>query len=1273
MNNVTLRLFEKTKGNFEIRCFQGENLISQHPMPADDLTAFIDRVEKEYGGPALLEERLGKDLYSWLEQVSGGFLGRIRATSQALCLHIDTAAGLRHLPWELLHDGDVFLCAIPRRPFTPARRVTPYSRDDAAADNRPLRVLFMASSPEKVEPVLKFEIEEARILEATRHQGLELVVEESGSLEGLKRVVNDYPVGYFDVVHLTGHADIEDGVPGFWLENEVGAPDFADADRIADCFGSRFPRLLFLSGCRSGQGPSGGGVPSLAESLVDAGVPAVLGWALPVGDISATSAATDIYGRLANGEDLDESVARARMALKEADSRYWHLLRLYGNATPMTACVTPKNTPGRERLKRREAARAFLEAANGRRIPVCGRADFVGRRRLLQKALRCLQTDFDDPGGAAGILLKGMGGLGKSSLAARICDRMSPTHDHWVWYGGVDEMEVRRVFTDKLGSTDANAVLNESGLSFKHRLARILENHLDRPALFVFDDFEHNAVTIDPGKPGGRPVPRTRENGELVLKNEARAVLGTLIEAISESGTESRVMVTCRYGAGLPLVEFDLDSLKGADLEKKIDALEAFGKNAGVDEALRNRARELAAGNPRLLEWLDKVLLDRGTDHETVLNRLAARTEEFREDILLEALLEQLRTPVLRTLALLSLYRLPVPLAAVTALTDDSEAPAHLTRLGNLGLVEQVPVPGGAGVSAHEPTLHYFASPLLWDHLSGELEEAEIPVAQKKAARVLKKLWWEEDGGIGEDQSLEIRRLALAGKEWTVAAEITDRLASVAIYRARYRDARDWCRETLSQQEDWRVLYQLARAEKVLGDSECESHYRRALELAPGISEETSQKDIREYTLTLYDFAELKLQRGLVEDALKMWTESLGFLEKIDDVHGKADMLSNIARAFADQGDLGKALNLWTESLGLYKKIDDVRGKAATLTNMARAVAHQSDLEKALQLWTEAIELFEEIGDVRGKAVTLTNMAGLIVRRGDVEKALKLWAESLKLDEEIGDVRGKAVTLNNMAWLFARRGDVEKALKLWAESLRLSKKIGDVRGRAITLTNMARIFHQQGDVEKAMQLWAESLGLFKKIGDVQGTAATLASMAWLAGQQGNTERAKDLNRQALEALVRNGAWLDVVTVLGNMSTILDESEALGCLSQALWVSLRVHVPLMDSLNLCGRLIGKAGGVEAESGPLLAGAMAFLIGARGENHPQREDIARQVSGILGACAQARNIPQEKAQEWMETEGLLDPDRLLPALDALLEGWISEWHFDRTVFGQRGGRR
>ena len=143
--------------------------------------------------------------------------------------------------------------------------------------------------------------------------------------------------------------------------------------------------------------------------------------------------------------------------------------------------------------------------------------------------------------------------------------------------------------------------------------------------------------------------------------------------------------------------------------------------------------------------------------------------------------------------------------------------------------------------------------------------------------------------GSGEDQSLEIRRLALAGKEWTVAADITDRLASFAIYRAQLsRRPGTGVGRTLSQQEDWRVLYALARAEKVLGDSGCESHYRRALELAPDISKGASQKDLSDYSALLYNFAELKLQNGLVEKALQLWTESLGLLEKIGDVQGKS-------------------------------------------------------------------------------------------------------------------------------------------------------------------------------------------------------------------------------------------------------------------------------------------------------------------------------------------------------------------------------------------------
>ena len=109
---------------------------------------------------------------------------------------------------------------------------------------------------------------------------------------------------------------------------------------------------------------------------------------------------------------------------------------------------------------------------------------------------------------------------------------------------------------------------------------------------------------------------------------------------------------------------------------------------------------------------------------------------------------------------------------------------------------------------------------------------------------------------------------------------------------------------------------------------------------------------------------------------------------------------------------------------------------------------------------------------------------------------------------------------------------------------------------------------------------------------------------------------------------------------------------------------------MDALNLFAQLIQKTGGPPADPAPLLAGGMIFFINIRGQNHPQREEIANQITGFAAACAQARNIPEDQIQQWLETEGLLDPARLLPALNHLLESWVTEWHFDRSAFEGKG---
>ncbi len=75
--------------------------------------------------------------------------------------------------------------------------------------------------------------------------------------------------------------------------------------------------------------------------------------------------------------------------------------------------------------KRRSDARtpmrgSFLDKVR-QRVPVATRAEFVGRRRAIQAVLRAFRD------GQSGVLIHGMGALGKSSLAARVQNRM-PQH-----------------------------------------------------------------------------------------------------------------------------------------------------------------------------------------------------------------------------------------------------------------------------------------------------------------------------------------------------------------------------------------------------------------------------------------------------------------------------------------------------------------------------------------------------------------------------------------------------------------------------------------------------------------------------------------------------------------------------------------------------------------------------------------------------------------------------------------------------------------------------
>ncbi|MDZ7957068.1 MAG: GUN4 domain-containing protein [Aulosira sp. DedQUE10] len=730
----------------QLRLFwDNPNNCQSRQLPLAEITELIEKVETDYY-TRLPEDyaKTGQALYNWLDGSDRIFQSAIsQHKREGIVLAIAATEKLAHLPWEILHDSTDFL--LNRRPFPiipirwvkddDSKQLTP---EDQPA-NRALNVLFMATSPLRIEPELDFEAEEAKILAATKRQPLSLIVEESGCLKELGYLVDDYEKSYFDVIHLTGHATFRDREPRFITETELGEAEYSSAEDIATELQFQLPKLIFLSGCNTGYSSNAGAVPSMAEALLKQGATAVIGWGQRVLDTDAIATAAALYQELSAGKTLTEAIAIAYQVLLKNQARDWHLLRLYVAETLPGALVKR----GRKPVPRTSVAQEFLDPE--KKLRVATRETFVGRRHQLQNCLRVLKPYSEK----IGVLIHGMGGLGKSTIAARLCDRLSES-EKIIWWRQIDEPSFVSKLADKLRNAELRTALREGKEELKYRLRDVfteLNQFGEKPFLLVFDDFEWNLE---------------HRQGRYILKTQVAEILKSLVWAIKENNADNRIIITCRYDFESDLDELfykqPLESFRKSDLQKKLRRLKAFNSEE-ISLNLIERAKILADGNPRLLEWLnDEVLL--GEDAETKLTQLEANPTEWQGRIIWEELYEQLDQDIERILSRCLVFEIPVPMTALSAVCEStSDYKKQLSRAIELGLIEVSPEP-------EESNRLYRVSRII-PHIIPNIrlpEAPEVYCLYQKAHEQLHQLWGNKENR-SEEKWQEIFRLKFANKQ----------------------------------------------------------------------------------------------------------------------------------------------------------------------------------------------------------------------------------------------------------------------------------------------------------------------------------------------------------------------------------------------------------------------------------------------------------------------------------------------------------------------------
>jgi tetratricopeptide (TPR) repeat protein len=1186
------------------------------PGDAGLLTGLAARYMRavQAGSDAGVFAGLGRELYGWLEGDQGQLSALLERAERPVVFEVagprspsPAAWAVLRAPFELLAPpGGGFLAGDELARFCVVRRLGP-AGEPLSLDGFRLGLAFMASAP-RGQHELDFEAEEAAILTAVGESRIDLLVEDTGDPEQLGQRLA--AAGGMPVVHLSCHGlnnyparPGEPGVPVLMMEDEVGGGRPTTAGDLAGLLPA-VPRLLFVSACltatgadapghlppgngqKGDPGPGAGGLVahSLATALIEAGMPAVIGWDGSVGDQAATVFAQRLYRALAGRVAVAVAAGDARRVLLQSEDPAvradWHLARVWlgpGGGGPVVA-----GTRKRSLVTALHGTKTFLDRKQDL-VPVATAEMFVGRRTELQQSLAALRS-----GERAGVLLHGQGRLGKSSLAARIADR-HPGHAVAVVFGDYSALGILDAVAAAVEAIPAARRLIGSRLpevrARPEAIGTVLTDLLagpcaqagedgERPLLLIIDDLEQILAANPTGPhqvtPGYAPV------------------LAGVLAAFDPARTESRLLVTSRFtftlgGREARLEDVQLRPLSEVaqrKLQRRQQALtppQRLAERAG----LARRALAVSRGNPGLQDLIGlklvyggQVGLDRAeaavSGMEAYLQQgglpADAEVRAFLENLALDTLLEEAGTADVALLRAVTLFTLPVPEPVIDVLAGQVGGSA--ARLRGLGLVDPYP-------DLHDPACRALAANPLAAGRAGPLSHGEQAALAAICAGPLLAAWGgaAPQPGRGLALDLQLARLGLlAGDPAVTAASAPGAVAALRSGPAAAASQLGQDAISLLDQHHHPVplelLRQTADAALTSGDGDTGGALleRAARQAESGEEQGTGPLDrarvIAEQARHLITRGEPGQAGQLLQHAYQLFTAAGSELEA-------AAVLGSIADIAEGRGDYDEALRIHREvTLPVFERLGDTRSAAVTWGKIADIAEGRGDYDEALRIRREVtLPVYERLGDTRSAAVTWGKIADIAYRRGDYDEALRIRREvTLPIYERLGDTRETALAWGKIADIAERRGDYDEALRIRREvELPVYERLGDTRSAALTWGRIADIAYERGDYDEALRIRREvELPVYERLGDTRSAAVTWGRIADIAYRRGDYDEALRIRREVeLPVYERLGDTRETALAWGQIADIAYQR---GDYDEALRIRREVELPVYERLG-----------------------------------------------------------------------------------------------------------
>jgi tetratricopeptide (TPR) repeat protein len=174
---------------------------------------------------------------------------------------------------------------------------------------------------------------------------------------------------------------------------------------------------------------------------------------------------------------------------------------------------------------------------------------------------------------------------------------------------------------------------------------------------------------------------------------------------------------------------------------------------------------------------------------------------------------------------------------------------------------------------------------------------------------------------------------------------------------------------------------------------------RHHFERAAGLYE--AHENIRLLGSVKRSIGMLLLSQGKVQEGASVLKETLAINTQMSDDLGRAQTLTELARASVLHGDLGVARAQAEEAIRLAIKLEDPSEAARAESVMASICERQGRLDEAANRYLYALQQFEKMHNAGEVARVSREYAFLLMRRGEERQAAHLFAKAFSAQDAV--------------------------------------------------------------------------------------------------------------------------------------------------------------------------------------------------------------------------------------------------------------------------------